>query len=121
MTTDEADPDQGKRVEDACVPLEPPPDFNCKTVLCEKYNVETLSKRVANDQKFAEAFAAKVKEANLGDQDAIACIEAWYEPSSEDLRRFGIHPSRWGSMRKCTDASLLFLSHLKAVSPNTFV
>ena len=94
-------------------PLKPPP-FSCDPAAPKiQYTLEPLLLRLKEDKSFGPLFADRLKQALIGNLDALKCIEAWYQPSESDLYNLGVHTSRFGSMSRCTDAGLLLLGKLK--------
>ena len=86
-----------------------------------KYDLtQLLAKLEANQNDFAEFFATKLKLANLGDQNAIACVDSYFEPTDQELQDLGIPASQWGPMRKCTDSGLLVVAKAKEKAPQVF-
>jgi|SRR6267143_4648650 len=61
------------------------------------------------DKAFARFFFNLLKSAEANDQDAIACVNSYFEPSETELQNLGILASQWASMKKCTDSGLLVI------------
>jgi hypothetical protein len=59
------------------------------------------------DKVFARFFLDLLKRAEENEQDAIACVNSYLEPSEQELQDLGIPASQWGSLRRCTDSGLL--------------
>lgn len=82
--------------------------------------MELIDKIEENEDNFAEDFAIQLLLANSGRRDAIARIESFFLPKEEELEKFGIHPSQWNSMKKCTDSGRLLLVTAEKYAPQVF-
>lgn len=75
----------------------------------EKYNLWDLVKLLETDQSFARFFFDLLKRANENDRDAIACVNSYFEPTTQELQDLGIAASEVDAMRRCTDSGSLVL------------
>lgn len=76
--------------------------------------------RLKNDKIFALDFATEVKSAMGGNQDAMACVVAYFQPTDQELTSFGIPVVDQPHMRSCTDVSVLVLVKCKEAAPAVF-
>jgi hypothetical protein len=83
------------------------PSYQCPNSSSVKYTVNTLRQKLKTDSAFAEFFAEEVKLALGGDQDAIDCVDSYYEPTDSEMQNLGIPSSKWSVMRHCTESGLL--------------
>jgi hypothetical protein len=75
----------------------------------EKHTLWGLVKRLESDQTFARFFFDLLKRANNNDRDAIACVDSYLEPTTQELEELGIAASEIDPMRRCTDSGSLVL------------
>ena len=81
--------------------------YQCPNPSSQKFTVKTCKEKLQADAEFAAFFAGKVKLALAGDQEAIACVDSYFEPSDSEMQSLGIPSSQWSMMRKCTDSGSL--------------
>jgi hypothetical protein len=81
--------------------------YQCPNPSREKYTVNTLNEKLKNDDAFAAFFSAQLKLALTGDQEAVACVDSYYEPSDSEMQSLGIPSSKWSVTRKCTESGSL--------------
>ena len=75
----------------------------------EKHTLWDLVKRLEGDPAFAQFFFDLLKSANENDPAAIACVDSYYEPTTEELQELGVAASQVDNMRRCTDSGSLVL------------
>jgi hypothetical protein len=61
------------------------------------------------DADFAKFFFDLIKRAQANEKGAIDCVNAYLEPTTQELQNLGIPASQIDSMRRCTDSGLLVL------------
>ena len=83
--------------------------YQCPNPSSQKLTVSTCKEKIKNDAAFAAFFAGQVKLGLAGDQDAIDCVDSYYEPTDTEMGDLGIPSDRFGVMRKCTESGLLLL------------
>lgn len=93
MTGDES----GKRRSEAA--------FECPSKV--KHSLWDLVKLLETDPAFANFFFDLLKRANENDRAAIACVDSYYEPTTEELLELGVSASQVDNLRRCTDSGLL--------------
>lgn len=73
------------------------------------YSLGALVQLLQTDLAFGQFFFPQLKLA-LGNNDAaIACVNSYLAPTTQELQDLGIPASQIDSMRKCTDSGLLVL------------
>ena len=71
------------------------------------YNLWELVALLETDKTFAEFFSRQLKAANENDPAAIACVDSYLAPTTEELQAIGISASQVANMKRCTDSGLL--------------
>jgi hypothetical protein len=88
--------------------------FECPSRV--KHTLWDLVKRLESDPAFAQFFFDLLKRANENEPAAIACVDSYYEPTTEELQELGVSASQMDNMRRCTDSGLLVAVVAKASS-----
>ena len=87
-------------------------------------NPESIEKIVAHldkDRNFAADFATVVRDAMGGiDRNAMNCVEAYFQPTDQELASFGIPPQSNAAIRACTDVGRLIVVKCKEKAPGVF-
>ena len=73
------------------------------------YGLWALVHLIETDLAFSQFFFAQLKLALGNNAAAIACVDSYLAPTTQELQDLGIPASKIGSMRSCTDSSLLVL------------
>jgi hypothetical protein len=61
------------------------------------------------DRDFARDFLDLLRRAGQNEKGAIDCVNAYLEPTGDELTALGIPASQIEPMRKCTDVGLLVM------------
>lgn len=69
--------------------------------------LEQTSNLLNSDADFALFFGTLLCRTNGGDTTAAACLEAFYEPTDDELAALCIPPSEFSRYQKCTEQSIL--------------
>ena len=70
---------------------------------------EFALEQLKTDSDFAMFLAEQVKLGLDGNQDALDCVDSYYEPTDSEMQNFGIPSSKLDVMRKCTESGFLVL------------
>ena len=69
--------------------------------------LEQTSELLNSDADFAVFFGRLLCQTNGGSTTAAACLEAFYEPTDEELDALCIPASEYSKYQKCTEQSIL--------------
>ena len=83
-------------------------------------DLTALIRKIDEGGTFPSEFAQAVKDANNNNPEAIACVEAWLDPSEDELTKYGICASRRGGLSRCTDKTLMLYTKLLEKAPEVF-
>jgi hypothetical protein len=81
--------------------------WECPNPREKPYNLWELVALLETDKTFAQFFSNLLKAANENDPNAIACMDSYFAPTTEELQAIGISASQVANMRRCTDSGLL--------------
>jgi hypothetical protein len=74
-----------------------------------QYSLAGLVGLIKSDKTFAQFFFTQLKNALNNDKGAIACVDSYLAPTTQELEDLGIPTTKVESMRRCTDSGLLVL------------
>jgi hypothetical protein len=74
------------------------------------YSMAELIEKLKDDPAFLEEFAEKLHGAIKGHTPSRKWVEAFYEPTEDELESLGVAESQWGSASKCTDSGALLIA-----------
>jgi hypothetical protein len=83
----------------------------------EPYSMAELIEKLKNDPAFLKDFAVELGRAIKGDTVSRKWIEAFYEPSEDELKGLGVPEPQWGSASKCTDSGALLIAVARDILP----
>lgn len=81
--------------------------WECPNPREKPYNLWELVALLETDKTFAQFFFDQLKAANENDPGAIACLDSYLAPTTEELQGIGISASQVANMKRCTDSGLL--------------
>ena len=73
------------------------------------YSLGGLVELLKNDKSFAQFFFTQLKNALNNDKGAIACVDSYLAPTTQELEDLGIPASQLEGMKRCTESGLLVL------------
>ena len=94
--------------------------YSCSKPPANPHTLTELVKLLRSDKEFACFFAETIVSANKGDIKSVECVEAYFQPTYDELSDLGVPESQWGSMQRCTDAGNLVLGTAKEECPDAF-